>query len=271
MRIALIGAGSIGEFLLRAVARGEAGNVQVMGIADVPSAGARLQELASRTGCAFTTEPLELLKFHPELVVESASQGCVRQYAVKLLEGDVDLLLMSIGALGDAQLLDSILRTAATRGRRVHVPSGAIGGLDALQAAALDEIEEVTIISSKPPQALAGAPFFRDHPVDLEAIHQKTVLFKGSAREGVRWFPANVNVAAAVSLSGVGFDRTRMAVVADPALDRNVHEVFARGKFGELRLQLKNVPSSENPKTSHLACLSSVCLLRKLSSPLQIG
>ena len=178
---------------------------------------------------------------------------------------------MSVGALADETLLGTLADAAERLGRRVHVPAGAIGGLDVRRAAALDRLDEVTLVTSKPPHVLAGAPFFDANPIDLPAIRVRTVIFEGPAAQAVKLFPANVNVAAALSLAGIGPARTRMQVVADPALDRNVHEVVARGAFGEMTLRLANVPSPSNPRTSLLACLSGLATLRRLSTPLQIG
>lgn len=271
MRAALIGVGSIGSYLFDSILQGAAGPIELVGLADVPGTEARLAELARQAGCAYTTNALELVEHRPAIVIEAASQAAVRQYAVPLLERGVDLLLMSVGALAEPSFFEQVTAAAARTGRRVYLPSGAIGGLDALRAARVDQLEEVTLITSKPPRALAGAPFFDQHPIDLEAIAERTVIFEGSAREAVRLFPANVNVAAALSLAGLGADRTRMQVVADPSLDRNVHEVVARGSFGELRLRLSNVPSPANPRTSFLACLSPLATLRRLADPIQLG
>lgn len=271
MRVAIIGMGNIGRYLLDSIRRGIAGPVEVVAIADVPQHEDRLAELAAQAGCAYTTRALELVIYGPDLVIEAASQQAVRQYAVPLLESGVDLLLMSVGALADPALLTEIAETARRVGRRVYLPSGAIGGLDVLRAARIGGLEEVTLITSKPPQALAGAPFFTEHPIDLAAIQERTVIFEGPASEGVRLFPANVNVAAALSLAGLGPERTKVQVVADPSLDRNVHEVVARGSFGELYLRLANVPSPDNPKTSFLACLSPLATLRRLADPIQLG
>jgi aspartate dehydrogenase len=271
MRVAMIGVGSIGRYLIEAVQAGLAGQARIIGIAGGPKSRARLGELASIVGCPWTTNPLELLGEKPDLVVEAASQNAVRQYAVAVLEAGADLLIMSVGALADRALMARITDTAERHGRRVHLPAGAIGGLDVLRAAALDRLDEVTLVTSKPPRALAGAPFFETHPVDLGALTERTVIFEGAAAEAVRLFPANVNVAAVLSLAGIGPERTRMQVVADPTLDRNVHEVFARGSFGELHLRLANVPSPTNPKSSFLACLSGLATLRRLAAPVQIG
>jgi aspartate dehydrogenase len=271
VRVALIGIGSIGAFLFDQIRAGAAGNLEIVGLADVPGMLPRLAECAAAAGCSYTTEPVELAAFGPDIVVEAASQAVVRASAVPLLERGVDLLLMSVGALADPALYAAVEQAAARAHRRVYLPSGAIGGLDVLRSARVDQLEEVTLTTTKPPRALAGAPFFEDHPLDLAAITSPTVIFEGLARDGVRLFPANVNVAAALSLAGIGADRTRMRIVADPGSDRNVHEVVARGSFGELHLTLSNIPSPANPKTSFLACLSPLAILRRLSQPIQLG
>jgi aspartate dehydrogenase len=132
-------------------------------------------------------------------------------------------------------------------------------------------LDQVVLTSSKPPTALAGAPFFVGRPIDLTRMRERTVLFEGSATEAIGHSPANVNVAAAVSLAGIGPERTLVRVVADPTLARNVHELEARGAFGELRLRFENLPSRENARTSMLACLSPLAVLRRLAGPIRIG
>jgi aspartate dehydrogenase len=271
MRISVIGVGSIGRYLVEKVHAGAVGGVSMASVAATSGTSSRLVELAARTGCRAAADPLDVLTDKPDLVVEAASQAVVRQYAVSLLNGGADLMVMSVGALADAALLQAISTAAGCSGRRVHVPAGAIGGLDVVRAANLDQLFEVTLITSKPPRALAGAPFFETNPVDLSAIRERTVIFDGSAAEAVRLFPANVNVAAALSLAGIGPDRTRMHVVADPTLDRNIHEIHAHGTFGDLTVRVSNVPNPTNPKTSYLASLSALATLRGLSNPIKIG
>jgi aspartate dehydrogenase len=271
VRVAVIGAGSIGAYLFERLLEDGWGGIELVGIADVPNAQARLRELAGRAGCAWTTEPLDLIQQQPDVVIEAASQEAVRRYAVPLLERGVDLLLMSVGALVDGDVLHDVGETARRSGRRVIVPAGAIGGLDVLRAAREGDLREVTLRTSKPPAGLAGAPFFDEQPMELAGLTERTVVFRGTAREAVRLFPANVNVAAAISLAGLGPDRTTMEVVADPGSDRNVHEVIARGDFGEVEMRFTNVPSPANPRTSYLACLSPLAALRRLDESIQLG
>jgi aspartate dehydrogenase len=271
MRVALLGVGAIGGYILDGIAQGAAGPVQVVALADQAARADAVRPLAERHGAVWTADPLELPQHHPDVVIEAASQQVVRQYALPLLERGVDLMLLSIGALADPSFLARVAETAARAGRRVHLPSGALGGLDVLRAARIGGLDEVILRTSKPPRALAGAPYFDQHPVDFERLTGPTIVFEGSALEAVQHFPANVNVAATVSLAGIGPAATRVQVVADPTLAANVHEVTARGAFGEMSLRLANLPSPANPRTSLLACLSPLATLRRLSEPIQIG
>jgi aspartate dehydrogenase len=156
-------------------------------------------------------------------------------------------------------------------GALLYVPSGGIGALDALKAAALSGMDSVTIAVAKPPVAWKGIPFVEKLNIDLDGLTEALVLFDGTAREGVPHFPANVNIAAVLSLSGIGFDRTRLKVIADPALKFNTHHIEMRGKTGNITIQFENVPSPDNPKTSWLACYSALAALKHAKSPVRYG
>jgi len=271
LRLAIIGTGAIATYLTQAIAHGRAGHARVVAMADTEAMSARLQETAARYACAWSTCVLDLPDYRPDVVIEAAAPQVVREYAIPLLDRGVELLLMSTGALADPEFLcDLYVALERTRGR-IYVPSGAIGGTDVLRAAALDGIDEATLTTSKPPAGLRGAPWFVDHPLDLDAITERTLVFRGSVADAVRWFPQNVNVAAVLNLAAVRARSISVEVVADPASTRNVHEVYVRGAFGEMSLRLSNVPSPDNPKTSHLACLSPLALLRRLSSQVVVG
>ena len=271
IRVAIIGVGAMGRFLAHAIDAGKAGSVRLVAVADVPEAQARLEDVAARFHCARTTEPMRLLDHGPQLVIETARMQAVREYAIPLLEGGVDVLIMSAAALVDPEFLAELEAAVRRTGRRVHIPSGAIGGLDILRAAAVEGLYEARLTSSKPPAGLRGAPWFVDHPVDWDSMKSRTVLFRGSVAEAVRGFPQNVNVAAILNLAAIGAPPISVEVVADPDSNRNVQEVYARGTFGEMTLKVTNIPSPDNPKTSHLACLSPLALLRRLSSQMVVG
>jgi aspartate dehydrogenase len=271
LRVGLIGIGTMGGFLVDSIVRGEVGAVQLVGICDVVAVAPHLQELAEKAGCPWTHDALDLLQWQPDIVVEAASQQAVREYAVPLAECGINLLLMSVGALADEDLYERLTTAAKRSGSTLRLPSGAIGGLDALMSARVAGLDEVSLVTSKPPNALAGAPFFDEHPIDLEGVKTRTIIFEGCATDAARLFPSNVNVAVAVGLAGVGPRKTRMVVVADPALSRNVHQVTARGAFGELCVELSNLPSPSNPRTSYLAMLSLLNAVRQTTEPVRFG
>jgi len=213
-----------------------------------------------------------LLSSNPvELVVEAASQEAVRKDAVSILQNKKDLMIMSSGALLDESVFEVISDACKDFGKTVYLPSGAIAGLDALKAVK-DELESVVLVTTKNPNSLKGAPFFDSSDVDPEKISEPTILFDGTAKEAVSLFPKNVNVSALLSLVGLGGNNTSVRVVADPNTDKNTHEIAANGKFGNLKIIVENVPDAINPKTSRLATLSAIELLRQIcTKEVQIG
>ena len=179
------------------------------------------------------------------------------------------MLVMSSGALTSGDFMRSVSSISAKTGASIYVPSGAVGGIDTLRAAR-PLLESVTIVSTKPPIALSGAPGFADFE-DVE-ITSPTVIFEGTASEAVSLFPANVNVAATVSLAGLGPDATKVKVVADPNSPGNVHEINAISRAGKFSFRFENVPHETNPKTSFLAVLAAIETLRSICEPgLRIG
>lgn len=271
MRLAVVGTGAIGRHLLEAIVDGVAGAIEVVAIADVPERAEDLAQLAGRFGCTWHTDPMDVLAAAPDVVVEAAGPAVVRQFAGRWLDGGADVLTMSVGALADPDLLRDLASAAQRSGRHVLVPAGAIGGLDAIRAARIGGLDSVELRTTKPPRALVGAPYLVEAGVDVETFTDATIVFDGPATEAVVAFPSNLNVVAALSLAGLGPDRTRVVLVADPTSDRNVHEVRASGSFGELYVRLENRPTPGNPKTSLLAPLSALALLRRLSDPIQVG
>ncbi len=213
-----------------------------------------------------------LLSSNPvELVVEAASQEAVRKDAVSILQNKKDLMIMSSGALLDESVFEVISDACKDFDKTVYLPSGAIAGLDALKAIR-DELESVVLITTKNPNSLKSAPFFDSSDIDPEKISESTVLFDGTAKEAVSLFPKNVNVSALLSLVGLGGNNTSVRVIADPNTDKNTHEIVANGKFGNLKIIVENVPDATNPKTSRLATLSAIELLRQIcTKEVQIG
>ena len=183
----------------------------------------------------------------------------------------MSFVALSGGALCDDALRDRLERTAAQHHALLYVPSGGIGGLDALKAVCVAGAEEVGIVVNKPPAAWKGIPYVEKLGVDLDRLVAATVLFEGSAREGVPNFPANVNIAAILSMAGIGFDRTHLKVVADPALKFNTHYISIKGRTGRVEIRFESVAMPENPKTSMLACYSALAAIRELGRSTRYG
>jgi aspartate dehydrogenase len=270
VRIGIIGGGVIARLILEHVRRGELGDVTTVGILG-RSEASRAKPLAAEFGVEFVTSVPALLAVRPDAVVEAASHEAVRQYAAPLLEAAVSVIVLSGGALCDDALRTQLERLAIERRAMLYVPSGGIGGLDALKAACAAGVDEVEIAVTKPPAAWKDIPYVERLGVDLDRLAGPVTLFDGTAREGVPHFPANVNIAAVLSLAGIGFDRTRLKVVADPALRFNTHYINIRGKTGAISMKFESVPSPENPKTALLACYSALAAIRQLGSPARYG
>lgn len=268
MRIALLGAGTIARLVLEQMRKGNLPGMQVTAIAGRTSHGAGL---AAEFGCRFTSRLDELLAEKPEAMLEAASHDAVRSHLVPALSMGVSVIVLSAGALADDRLRKDAEAAAAASGATLYVPSGGIGGLDALKAACSAGVEEVSIRVAKPPAAWRKIPYVEALGIDLERLRTAAILFEGSAREGVPHFPQNVNIAAVLSLAGIGFDRTRLQVVADPGLTHNTHTIRVSGKTGRFQVQLENVPSPENPKTAWLACYSALAALREFRGPVRYG
>jgi len=270
MRVGIIGGGTIARLFLEHIRRGDLGRARVVAITG-RGEGSRGKALARARRVPFVTGIKPLLAKKPEIVVEAASHEAVREYGEALLRKGISLIVLSCGALCDDRLRRRLERAAARSGALLSVPSGGIGGLDALKAACVAGVDSVTISVTKPPAAWRGIAYVERLGVDLDRLDRPAVLFEGTAREGVPHFPANVNIAAVLSMAGIGFDKTRLKIVADPALRYNTHTIDVSGRTGRFSIKLENVPSPDNPKTAWLACYSALAALKAARSPVRYG
>lgn len=270
MRVAILGGGTIARLVLERARGGGLEGVDVVGLAgrrpDSPAAA-----LARELSLPYVVGRQALLGLRPETVLEAASHDAVREHLVALLETGVSVVVLSAGAFATPGLQEAAERAARRSGALLLVPSGGIGGLDALKAACIAGVEEVSIQVAKPPAAWKRIPYVEALGIDLDSLDAAWTLFDGPARDGVSHFPQNVNIAAVLSLAGIGWDRTRLKVVADPALTLNTHTVRVSGAAGRFTVVLENVPMPENPKTSWLACCSALAALRSLASRTRYG
>lgn len=270
MRIALLGGGTIARLVLEHVKGGTLSGIEVVAVCG-RTPGSRGAALAHAYGVPYVVGREALLAARPQAVVEAASHDAVREHLVGILSAGVGVVVLSAGALADDALRAAAEQAARRSGVLLYVPSGGIGGLDALKAACIAGVDSVSIRVAKPPAAWKEIPYVEAQRLDLDALRAPRVLFEGPAREGVPHFPQNVNIAAVLSLAGIGFDRTRLEVVADPALSRNTHTIRVSGRSGNFTVVLENVPSPENPKTAWLACYSALAALKSLDSGVRYG
>jgi aspartate dehydrogenase len=265
MRVGIVGLGTIGRALCHAIDRGEVG-------AQLVAVTTRQQERAKLFLRGLGGQPplvsLDELVSSSDLVIEAATQEALETIAPSTLRQGKDLMVLSVGGLLDHA---DWVELARLTGSRLYVPSGAIVGLDGVKGATLGHIVAVTMTTRKPPRALAGAPFVVEHQIDLDSFTELTPIFEGSARDACRGFPANVNIAAALSLAGIGADRTRLRILVDPKGTRNVHDIEVVGEFGRFSIHLENEPSDTNPRTGKLSYFSTLAMLKTLANPLKVG
>ena len=249
-RIALIGFGAIGRIV---AAEGDVAAVLVR---------ERYLESTRRAlpGVAVVASIGDLLGAGPDLVVECAGQPAVREYGEAVLAGGTDLMVISTGAFGDRAFLDSMCSEAQRAGRRMLLPAGATAGLDGLLALREGGLDSVRYMSSKPPHAWAGTPAERNFRLD--ALVEPTVIHSGPAHEAARLYPKNANLAVTIALAGLGLERTRVDLVADPGLTGNVGRIEASGRVGTLTVEMAGRAAPDNPKTSLVTAYSIVHALR---------
>jgi len=272
LKVAIIGCGAIGTVLAKAIDKKKTGKVKLGLVYDLKpeKSEALVKKLKLKPKIAKSAAEIYADKTI-NLVIEAASQEAVRQYSLEILRSGKDLMVMSVGAFADEKLLRNVKKIAERKGCRVHIPSGAVLGIDGVKAAEMGGIREVVLTTRKAPSALAYSGYLKKRHIALKRLKRPKVVFDGPARTAVKAFPASVNVAATLSLAGVGFDRTRVRVVADPSIKRNIHEIRVRGRSGEFVTQANNVPFPESRRTSYLAALSAIRTLRNLSETVRVG
>ena len=265
LRVAVAGLGAIGWPVVQRLDAGIAGlRLTAVSARDRSTARARVRALATPVTVTAAGE----LAGGADVVVEALPAAAFREVAVPTLAAGRTLLALSAGALLEH---DDLIELARREGGRIHVPSGALAALDGVRAAAQGTIHGATIRTRKPPGGLAGAPYLDARGFEPAAVAEPTRVFAGSAREAARGFPANVNVAAALALAGIGADRTNVEIWADPTVTRNTHEVEVDADSTRFKLTIEGVPSEANPRTGKLTPLAVLAALEGLVAPLHVG
>ncbi len=264
LTVGIAGCGTIGRKMASEIDGGGVPGARLGGITSRRLDRAR--EFASTLCHPTPVVALSELVESVDMVIEAAPANAMEAIATETLSAGKDLMALSCGALLEREdLFDLAERSGAT----IHVPSGAIAGLDGAAGAAVGGVESVTMITRKPPDGLRGAPGAQG--IYLDGITELTVLYEGPALEACRLFPANVNVSAALSMAGIGPRRTQIRICADPTITRNTHEIEIRGEFGALNIRIENIPSESNPKTGLMSALSALAMLKKMTSRIRIG
>lgn len=264
LRVAVVGLGAIGTRVVEALDRGIDGLVlAAVSAQHLDKHKIRLGKL--RRPPVFL--PIEGLANVADIVVECAPSKLVRSIVEPFAASGKIAVVLSAGALLDNE---DLIDTAKQHGGQIVVPTGALIGLDAVTAAAVGKIHSVRMITRKPIRGLAGAPYIVENNIDIEEVTEAQKIFDGTAREAAKGFPANVNVAVALSLAGIGPDLTMIEIWADPALTRNTHRIEVESDSASFSMAIENIPS-ENPKTGVITALSVIAYLRKLRAPLRVG
>lgn len=266
LNVAVAGLGAIGMRVAQAVDGG-----QVAGMRLVAVSADNRERAAERVAGFGTPPPVLPLSDLPEaadIIVECAPAAVFAELATAAIERGRCLLPLSVGALLNHP---DLIERARETGAKIVVPTGALIGLDTVRAMAVGTIHEVTLQTRKPPNGLAGAPHLIENDIDVSALTEPLCVLRGSARDAARGFPANVNVAAALALAGIGPERTQVEVWADPTIDRNIQSVTIRSDSGEATMTMNNIPSDENPRTGRIVANSVIATLQRMTAPMVAG
>ncbi len=263
-RIAIAGLGAIGAEIAKALDAGIDGLSLAAVSVQTP---AKHQAFLASLKSAPAILPIDGLADAADIVIECAPSALVRSIVAPFVSRGKTAIVLSAGALLQN---DDLIALARQHGGQIVVPTGALIALDAVTAAAQGQIHSVRMVTRKPVRGLLGAPYLIENKIDIEHITEPVKVFEGTAREAARGFPANLNVAVALSLAGIGPDRTTLEIWADPALTRNTHRIEVESDSARFSASIENIPS-ENPKTGRITALSVIACLRKLHAPLRIG
>lgn len=256
--IGLIGVGAIGNFLLKEINRDKAHGIKIESV--LVRDRRKYESLQSEFNVTLYTELDEFLCSNIDIVVEAANVEAVKTILPKAIK-EKDTIIISIGALADEYFRQHVLHLANIHQHTIYLPSGAIGGLDLLQnAQTLGTVKEVSLTTRKPANSLV------DH-----AIMDEVVVFEGKAADAIKQFPKNINVSIVLSLAGIGIDKTKVTIIADPHVDKNNHQVEIKGDFGSATFSIKNNSLPDNPKTSYLAAMSILGTLKRINGNVKIG
>ncbi|MBH67654.1 MAG: aspartate dehydrogenase [Rhodospirillaceae bacterium] len=264
--VGIIGLGAIGLQVAKAIDQGQLTNLRLVAISskNINKAAENVATFA-QVPCVTTIEEVVVKS---DVVIECAPASIFDEISDTTVKFGKILIPASVGALLPRM---DLVEKAQETGAKIIIPTGALIGLDAVRAAAEGIIESIKLTTRKPPNGLAGAPYLIHNNISVENLDEAKLVFEGSAREGAKGFPANVNVAAALSLAGIGPDKTALEIWADPKVDRNMHTITVEADSARFTMTIENIPTVENPKTGKITALSIIASLRRLTAPIVSG
>jgi len=267
LRVGIVGCGVIGTALAQYAQSELDDKIELVALFDIDMDKPKTL-MANANVRAVVTGSIKDTADECDLIIEAAGKDAVSEVLKEAIRAGKDAMIISVGGLIDNM---DLMDLAAIGGRRIYVPSGAIAGLDGIKAASLRSVDAVTLTTTKPPKGLKGAPYITEKGIDLDAIKEDKVIFEGSVLEAVKGFPKNINVSAALSLAGIGPEKTRVRIVCSPTATSNIHEIEFIGESGKILARTENVPCPTNPKTSYLAALAAMAALGGIVEGVRIG
>ncbi|MBM3249063.1 MAG: aspartate dehydrogenase [Candidatus Omnitrophica bacterium] len=267
LKIGIVGCGAIGSRLAKSIVDNFADQAELSGLYDtnLERVYRLASELKKKNVASLSLE--DLIK-KSNLVIEASSAKDSKSIAKSVVDAGRDIMIMSVGGMLEAE---DVLELAKEKKCSIYFPSGAVAGLDAIKAASFSDIKSITLTTRKPPSGLIGNPYLLKSHFDLEHVDKETVVFEGNVDMAVRLFPQNINVAAVLSLASNCKDKVSVKILTSPEYKRNSHEIIVEGDFGSIKTITENLPCPDNPKTSFLAVLSAMAMLKNILNPIKIG
>lgn len=262
-KLAIIGSGSLGSIIGEYVHKEMHEDYEILGI--LARNKENTKRLANTLNAKIYDNLEEMIKDSPDYIIEAASPSVVKEMGIKILKGGINFIPLSVGAFADEDFYKKATKTALENNSRVHIPSGAVGGFDVLAGAMLMGDANVSIDTQKSPQSLNGAPYLKGRELSEDKTEE---VFRGFAKEAIKEFPKNVNVAVATAIATTGVDNTKVSIDSIPGKKGNRHEIKLKGENINISIAIESIPSSDNPKSSTLAAYSVIALLKNLVSPI---
>ncbi len=267
LKIGIVGCGAIGSSLAKAIVSDFSAKAELLSLFDIDIEKA--YNLSANFNKKLAALNLEELINKVDLVIEATRAGTAFDTVKKVISLSKDIMVMSVG--GIIKHYKELKVLTEEKGAHIFIPSGAICGIDGLKAAACGKINRVVLTTKKPPKAFLGAPYILKKKIRLDNIVKDTVIFEGDASQAIKAFPQNINVAATLSIAGIGPEATMVRIVASPTIERNMHEIEIDSAAGKIISVSENVIHPDNPKTSYLAVLSALATLKQILEPIKIG